>query len=313
MADGTSLPLAGSPEDTARTNGLMMRRATMFAVAVGLILIAAKLSAWLGTGSVALLSTLIDSTMDAFASVINLLAVNHALTPADAEHRFGHGKAEPLAGLAQSAFITGSGLLLIGEAGQRLFDPQPVTNGGAGIGVMLFSIVLTLALVVYQRKVISRTSSVAVNADALHYTSDLLMNVGVIISLSLSSLLGWTFVDPIFAIAIGGYILWGAGRLAWESYNLLMDREFPLEARDRIKQLCLSNSDVRNVHDLRTRSAGQAEFIQLHLELDGDMPLRQAHDISDAVEAQIRAAFPKADVIIHQDPADLVEPKPAFD
>ncbi|HVI52097.1 MAG TPA: cation diffusion facilitator family transporter [Candidatus Sulfotelmatobacter sp.] len=300
------------PHDPAH-NGRLMKLATMLAMGVALTLIGVKLAAWMATGSVALLSTLIDSTLDAFASLINILAVRHALAPADAEHRFGHGKAEPLAGLAQSAFITGSGLFLIGEAGQRLMDPPPVTNGGVGIAVMVFSIVLTLALVTFQRKVINQTESVAIQADALHYASDLMMNVGVAVSLGLSSWLGWRFVDPIFAIGIGLYILWGAVGVAWTSYNLLMDREFPQEDRDRIKDICCAHDDVRSVHDLRTRSSGQDQFIQLHLELDGDMPLRRAHDISDAVEAQIRAAFPKADVIIHQDPAGLPEPRPVFD
>jgi len=297
----------------AAHNGRLMKRATMLAMAVALTLIAVKLMAWMATGSVALLSTLIDSTLDAFASLVNILAVRHSLAPADAEHRFGHGKAEPLAGLAQSAFILGSALFLISEAGQRLMDPPPVTNGGVGIGVMAFSVVLTLALVSFQRKVIAKTESVAIQADSLHYFSDLMMNAGVMISLALSSLLGWRFVDPIFAIGIGGYILWGAIHMAWTSYNLLMDREFPQEDRDRIKEICHSQTEVRNIHDLRTRSSGQDQFIQLHLELDGDMPLRRAHDISDAVEEQIRQAFPKADVIIHQDPAGLPEPRPAFD
>lgn len=302
-----------APLHDADHNGRLMKLATMLAMGVALTLIAIKLAAWMATGSVALLSTLIDSTLDAFASLINILAVRHALAPADSEHRFGHGKAEPLAGLAQSAFITGSGLFLISEAGQRLMNPQPVTNGGAGIVVMIFSIALTLALVTFQRKVISKTESVAIQADALHYASDLMMNLGVAVSLALSSWLGWHFIDPVFAIGIGLYILWGAIQVAWTSYNLLMDREFPQEDRDRIKDICKAQPDVRNVHDLRTRSSGQDQFIQLHLELDGDMPLRRAHDISDLVEAQIRAAFPKADVIIHQDPAGLPEPRRAYD
>ncbi|OIQ94478.1 ferrous-iron efflux pump FieF [mine drainage metagenome] len=293
--------------------GRMMRRATLFAVAVGVILIVAKLTAWLGTGSVALLSTLIDSTLDSIASLVNLLAVHHALSPADAEHRFGHGKAEPLAGLAQSAFIGGSGLLLIGEAAQRLWEPQPVTHGLGGIAVMGLSIVLTLALVTYQKRVIARTQSVAISADRLHYASDLMMNAGVIVSLLLSAHLGWTFIDPLFALGIACYILWGAGKLAWGSFNLLMDREFPPEDRSRIKAICEAHPFVRNVHDLRTRSAGQADFIQLHLVLDGEMSLRRAHDISDAVEAEIRAAFPRADIIIHQDPDGLAEPRKDFD
>ena len=297
------------PADNAR----LMKLATVLAMGVALTLISVKLVAWMSTGSVALLSSLIESTLDAFASLVNIMAVRHALTPADSDHRFGHGKAEPLAGLAQSAFIIGSALLLISESAHRLLHPEPVSNGMAGVFVMVFSIVVTLALVTFQRRVIAKTESVAISADALHYFTDLMMNFGVLISLVLTSVLGWTWVDPVFALGIGLYILWGSGQLAWGSYNLLMDKEFPDEDRTLIKDIARAHPDVRNVHDLRTRSSGQQQFIQLHLELDGDMPLRRAHDISDDVEAQIRDAFPKADVIIHQDPAGIAEPHLAFD
>ena len=297
------------PADNAR----LMKLATVLAMGVALTLISVKLVAWMSTGSVALLSSLIDSTLDAFASLVNIMAVRHALTPADSDHRFGHGKAEPLAGLAQSAFIIGSALLLISESAHRLLHPEPVSNGMAGVFVMVFSIVVTLALVTFQRRVIAKTESVAISADALHCFTDLMMNFGVLISLVLTSVLGWTWVDPVFALGIGLYILWGSGQLAWGSYNLLMDKEFPDEDRTLIKDIARAHPDVRNVHDLRTRSSGQQQFIQLHLELDGDMPLRRAHDISDDVEAQIRDAFPKADVIIHQDPAGIAEPHLAFD
>jgi ferrous-iron efflux pump FieF len=290
-----------------------MRWATYAAVVVASLLIIAKMSAWLGTGSVALLSTLIDSTLDLAASGLNLLAVRHALQPADHEHRFGHGKAEPLAGLAQSTFIIGSGLLVLGEGAHRLIDPQPVTNGEGGIAVMVFSIVLTIGLVLFQRRVITKTGSMAINADALHYTGDLAMNVSVIIALTLTHWLGWTFIDPLCGLAIALFIMWGAGHIAWESFKVLMDQELPDDQRQAIKEICRANPQVRNVHDLRTRSSGVTSFIQLHLELDGELSLRQAHAIADEVEANIQAAFPNAEVIIHQDPAGIAEPKPVFD
>lgn len=292
--------------------GRLMRLATHASVVVALILIVVKLGAWLATGSVALLSTLIDSTLDAFASILNLVAVHQALQPADRQHRFGHGKAEPLAGLGQSAFIAGSGLFLVGEAGKRLVDPQPVTHGLVGVGVMVVAIVLTVLLVRFQRFVIRRTGSVAINADSLHYASDVMMNASVIVSLLIAEEFGWEFIDPLFALGIAGFILYSAAKIAWRSFNLLMDREFPDEQRGRIKAICAAHPDVRNVHDLRTRSSGLQSFIQLHLELDGDITLRQAHAISDAVEADIRAAFPSADVIIHEDPEGIVEAKPQF-
>ncbi len=289
-----------------------MRAATYAAVAVASVLIVVKFAAWLLTDSVALLSTLIDSVLDAGASVVNLLAVRHALQPADREHRFGHGKAEPLAGLGQAAFITGSALFLVIEAGGRLFDPQPVQRGWVGIGVMIFAIVLTFALVRYQKHVVSHTESVAINADSLHYTGDLLINGSVIVSLLLAMYFGWTIVDPIFAIAIAAYLVYNAWNIARESFNLLMDREFPEEDRERIKLLCREHPGVLDMHDLRTRSSGQQQFIQLHLEIDGNMPLFKAHAIGDAVEARIREAFPCAEVIIHHDPAGLQEEHPDF-
>lgn len=291
--------------DEAAGGGRLMRLATYCSVAVSFVLIAAKLAAWVATDSVALLSTLVDSTLDAAASVINLLAVHHALQPADSDHRFGHGKAEPLAGLGQSAFIIGSALFLIGEAGKRLFNPEPVTNAGLGIEVMVFAIAVTLALVSFQRLVVRRTGSLAIGADHLHYMGDLLMNGSVIVSLVLSTRFGVRLADPLFALAIAAFLIYGAGAIAWRSYNLLMDREFPDDERRRIAGICLAHPEVRNVHDLRTRSAGLQSFIQLHLELDPQITLRQAHAISDEVEAQIRQAFPTADIIIHQDPAGL--------
>lgn len=296
-----------------RTDGArLMRLATYASVATATTLIAVKLVAWGLTGSVALLSTLIDSTLDAAASVINLWAVRHALTPADREHRFGHGKAEPLAGLAQSAFIVGSGALLLAEAANRLQHPVAVAHVDLGMAVMAFSIVLTVILVRFQKHVLSRTRSVAISADSLHYTGDVMMNGSVIVSLLIGATLGWTFIDPLFAIAIGGYLLWNAGQIALGSLDMLMDRELPEEDRQRIKAIVRSHPQVRGMHDLRTRMSGQQGFIQLHLALDDDLPLVEAHDIADAVEKAITEAFPYCDVLIHQDPASLHDDSPEF-
>jgi ferrous-iron efflux pump FieF len=284
-----------------------MQWATWASTATALALIVVKLAAWGMTGSVALLSTLIDSALDAGASIVNLLAVRHALQPADREHRFGHGKAEALAGLGQSAFIVGSGALLLVEAVKRLVHSEPVTNGEVGIAVMALSILATAALVKFQKMVIRRTGSVAIAADSLHYTGDVLINGSVIVSLGLSMWQGWTFVDPLFAIAIAGYLLYSAWRIALGSLDMLMDRELPDAERDRIRQIARAHPEVRNLHDLRTRSSGQGGFIQLHLELDANLPLIKAHEIADTVERAINEAFPGFEVIIHQDPAGLRE------
>jgi len=293
-------------------NERLMRLATYASVATASILIVAKLAAWAMTGSVAIMSTLIDSTLDAAASLVNLWAVRHALTPADTEHRFGHGKAEPLAGLGQAAFILGSGVLLLVESVKRLFQPEPVSQGLVGIGVMVFSIVMTLALVGFQKYVLSRARSVAIAADQLHYSGDVLINGSVIVSLSAGMLLGWTFLDPIFAIAIALFLLWNAWGIATGSLDMLMDREMADEDRQKIVAIARSHPEVRDLHDLRTRLSGQLGFIQMHLELDPQLTLVRAHAIADHVEKAIEQAFPHCEVIIHQDPAGIREAHVGF-
>lgn len=299
-------------EIAAAASARLMRRATYASLTVAAILILAKTIAWSITGSVSVLSSLLDSLLDAVASAVNLFAVHHALTPADREHRFGHGKAEPLAGLAQAAFITGSALLLLMQAVQRLRAPPPVTHGEVGIAVMVLSIVLTLGLVTYQRHVVRSTGSVAISADRLHYAGDLLMNGSVIAALILSSYFGLLLADPIFGIGVALYILVSAIKIGRSSLDLLMDRELPDDQRARIREIVLRHPAVKSMHDLRTRSAGLDMFIQLHIEMDPDMSLRRAHEISDAVEGDIRSAFPNAEVIIHQDPAGVEEQRRTF-
>ncbi len=297
---------------TRDANARLMRLATYASVGVAGVLIVIKTGAWLATDSVVILSSLIDSILDSMASVVNLIAVRHALTPADYEHRFGHGKAESLAGLGQSAFIMGSALFLLFEAGSRLITPRDMSYGDVGIAVMVVSIVLTFALVWFQTHVARRTGSTAIAADSIHYRADLLVNVGIIVSLVLVSRLGWTLLDPLFAIAIAVYIVHGVWGIARKSLNALMDHEVPDADRERILEIVRAHPDVKGVHDLRTRLSGTQPFIQLHLELAGDMTLTDAHIISDQVEAEIMAEFPDSEVIIHQDPEGLVEPPPKY-
>ncbi|MBT4042500.1 MAG: cation diffusion facilitator family transporter, partial [Rhodospirillaceae bacterium] len=253
------------------------------------------------------LSSLMDSVLDVGASLVNMYAVAHALVPADREHRFGHGKAEALAGLAQSAFISGSALFLVAEAGQRLFEPHPITRDDVGIAVMALSLVLTIALVLFQRHVVKRTRSLAISADSMHYKADIVANLGVILALVLAGRFGWIYADAVIALMVAAYILFGAWGIIRGSLDQLMDRELPEEQRARIRQLAQSHAQVTDVHELRTRASGLQTFIQLHMELDGDMTLLRAHEIADEVEASICAAFPGAEVIIHQDPAGLEE------
>ncbi|HXC13689.1 MAG TPA: cation diffusion facilitator family transporter [Stellaceae bacterium] len=307
MATRTAVPLIYGPQADR-----LRRRATYASVAVALLLIAVKFAAWLETGSVALLSSVIDSLLDAAASIVNLLAVRHAMAPADREHRFGHGKAEPLAVLGQSAFITGSALLLLAEAARRLIRPAPVTNPRAGIAVMVFSIVVTVALVLYQRHVVRRTGSIAITADELHYRGDVILNGSVIAALVLSGLFGLRILDPLFGASIGIWIIWSAVRLARLSLIQLMDQELPDDEREKIREIAQSHPEVAAAHDLRTRVAGPTAFIQLHIEMDGEMSLIRAHEISDEVEASLRSAYPNAEIIIHQDPEGVEEPRANF-
>lgn len=292
--------------------GRLMRRATYASVSVAVFLIAIKFVAWLLSDSVAMLATLVDSMLDAAASMVNLFAVRQALTPADREHRFGHGKAEPLAGLIQSAFIAGSALFLFVEVGRRLAEPREVQEGTIALAVMGVSIVLTIALVFYQRHVVRETASLAISADKLHYVSDLLANVSVAAALILAMQFGLHWADPLFGAIIAVYIVWSAWQVIRQSLDQLMDRELPDEDRKRIREIALSHPEVRSVHDLRTRSSGRDIFIQLHIELDPSATLMHAHVVSDAVEARLQAAFPAAEVIIHQDPEGLDEPRATF-
>ncbi|SDD64347.1 ferrous-iron efflux pump FieF [Rhodospira trueperi] len=285
----------------------LMRLATYAAVTTACTLILVKMVAWSLTGSLSLLSTLVDSVLDAAASLLNVFAVRVALEPADHDHRFGHGKAEPLAGLAQAAFIGGSALFLTGEAVSRLLHPEPVEHSGVGIGIMVLSIILSLALVTFQRFVVRRTGSVAIQAESLNYAGDVLVNVGVIVSLVLVSRGDMNWADPAFTIVIAGYLLFNAWRVLRHSLNYLMDREFDESDRLRILDIARSHDQVMNAHELRTRSSGPHRFIQLHLEMDRDLTLWAAHVIAEQVETRIHEAFPGADILIHQDPSGLAE------
>lgn len=289
------------PQESAR----LMRLATYASVSVALILIVAKLIAWQQSGSVSLLATLVDSGLDALASLVNLIAVRHALSPADHEHRFGHGKAEALAGLGQAALITGSSLFLMHESAQRMLAPVPMESFKVGMWVMVFSIAMTLLLLTFQRHVILRTDSTAIRADALHYRTDLLVNASVLLALGLSYW-GWPGFDALFAMAIAFYILYSAWEIITVSYDHLMDRELPDEQREEIERLVLQHKSARGLHDLRSRHSGTVTFIQLHLELDDDLSLLEAHKISDEVESCLLEAFPGSEIIIHIDPQSAV-------
>lgn len=281
----------------------LLKLASVASVITAGFLIVAKLAAWYVTGSVGLLASLVDSVMDSIASLINLFAIRYSLQPADEDHRFGHGKAEPLAGLVQAAFIAGSAIFLIFHAIDRLRLAQPLEQVGVGVGVMILAIVMTLILLAIQRYVIRKTDSTAIRADSLHYATDLLTNVSILLALYLTTL-GWTWADPVFAIAVAIYIFYSAIHIGQDSFQQLMDRELPADILQKIQETAMSHPEVTGTHEMRTRQAGQSRFVQLHLELDEDMSLKRAHEIADEVEAEIKAFLPGAEVLIHQDPID---------
>jgi ferrous-iron efflux pump FieF len=291
-------------------HGTLMHRAALASLSVTVFLIALKFVAYIATDSVSMLASLADSGLDFFASMINLVAVRSSLTPPDREHRFGHGKAEPLAGLAQGAFIAGSATFLIIEAVSRLTQPHVIERETVGFIVMGIAIAATIGLVGYQRMVVAKTASLAISSDQSHYTSDLITNVGVVVSLVLSAQFGWKYADPLIAIAIALFLAWTSWGVFRASSDQLMDHELPDEDRAKIKSLVMRHADVRNLHDLRTRASGLNTFIQFHIELDADISLTRAHEISDAVEADVMEAFPKAEILIHQDPAGIEMPAP---
>ncbi len=307
----TASPAAGAANASASRSRLL-RLATWASIAVAGVLIGAKLVAWLATGSVVMLSSLVDSSLDLLASGIAWYAVRQALTPADREHRFGHGKAEALAAFAQAGFILASALALLLAAGDRLLHPQAVAHEGVGLAVTALAIALTLALVALQRHVIRRTESMAVGADSLHYMGDLLSNLTVAATLLIAVWLDAPWLDAAGAILIALYLLLGVRGLLRRSLEVLMDHELPEDQRERIKAIVRAHPVVRDIHDLRTRSSGTTRFIQLHVELDPATSLIEAHRQGGEIEAALHADFPEAEIILHIDPFGVADVRPSF-
>ncbi len=279
-----------------------VKLASRASVTVAFILIVAKLFAWLYSGSASMLASLADSFADAGASVINFIAIRYAITPADNDHRFGHGKAEPLAALAQSAFILGTAFLLLFYGGERLTGPSGVTNTTIGIWTSVFAIVLTLGLVLLQRQALKHTNSRVIKADSVHYTSDIMLNAAVLFALFLAQY-GFWWADGLFAILIALYLGYQSLHLGYDSIHELMDRDLGDEVQQRITAIATQHPKVKGFHDLRTRQSGKTVFIQMHLELDGNLSLKEAHAIADQAEKAISAEFEHAEIIIHQDPS----------
>ncbi len=297
---------AGRKKPTAAQSARLMRAATYASLSVAGVLALAKVGAWLATDSVSLLSTLVDSLLDIGASGLTFVAVRHATQPPDHDHRFGHGKAESLGGLGEAAFVFGSGIFVLVQAFHRLVFPVALSNTEVGYAVMGLGMVVSAALVLFQRYVVRKTGSVAIGAESLNYTNDILVNASVMVSLAVTTGFGWPAADPLFAIGIAAYIMWGAWRIGRRALDILMDRELPDDDRERIRGLATGCNGVRGVHAIRTRSSGLYMFVQLHLELADDLPLKDAHDVVEAVERALAAAYPNADILIHADPESVV-------
>ena len=279
----------------------LMRLATRAALATALLLALAKaVAGWL-SGSVSLLAGLTDSLLDGAASLLNLIAVHYALRPADEDHRYGHGKAEALAGLAQALFVGASAVLVAVQAIERLQHPQPLGAQTLGIAVMLLSLAMTVALLLFQRHVVRVTGSTAVRADSLHYRSDLLLNSGILLALVLAGF-GWQRLDPLFGLGIAAYILWSAVSIVREAVAVLMDEELAPELSERMHLLASGVPGVLGTSDLRTRISGTHWFVQLHVELPGDLSLQQSHSLCKQVEDAIRSEFPRAQVLAYATP-----------
>ncbi|WP_313106413.1 cation diffusion facilitator family transporter [Stutzerimonas nitrititolerans] len=282
----------------------LLRRATSAALATAMLLALSKAVAWWLSGSVSLLAGLTDSLLDGAASLLNLLAVHYSLRPADDDHRYGHGKAEALAGLGQAAFICVSAILVGVQGVDRLLHPQPLGARSVGIAVMVFSLVMTALLLSYQRHVVKVTGSTAIRADSLHYRSDLLLNASILLALVLAGF-GWERLDALFGIGIAFYILWSAVSIVREAGAVLMDTELSPEISEHMQQLVRDIPGVHGCHDFRTRISGTRWFVQLHLELPGELPLSRAHDLCVAAEEAISSRYPQAEVLVHADPLEV--------
>ncbi|KQB53861.1 ferrous iron transporter [Pseudomonas endophytica] len=289
----------------------LLRLATRASVAVASILIITKAIAWWLSGSISMLAGLTDSLLDGVTSFLNLLAVHYALRPADDDHRYGHGKAESLAGMAQAVFIAVSAVLIAVQAFDRLKHPEPVGAPWISIGVIVFSLVMTVGLLILQHRVVKATGSNAVRADSLHYRSDLMLNGSILVALAFAAV-GFPQLDAWFGLGIAVYILWSALLIARESFAVLMDQELPTDVSENMLALACAVPGVLGAHDLRTRISGNIWFVQLHLELPGQLSLLEAHTLSDQVADAIKNVYPHAEVLVHADPQEVVKPKAAL-
>ncbi|VWX53522.1 cation diffusion facilitator family transporter [Novosphingobium sp. 9U] len=287
--------------------GTLNRSAALASIAAALLLLVLKGWAAWSTGSTAMLGSLADTTLDLVASCATLAGVWIAAMPADDKHRFGHGKAEAIAALFQIVLISISALGIAARAIEQFVDGGRTQAAAQGIGVSLAAIVVTLALLAWQRHVVRRTGSLAIATDSVHYSSDLLLNLAVIAALVVDQFLDFAGADPLFGLAIAGWLGWSAWTASQAAIEQLMDHEWPAEKKDRFLAVLARNPDITGVHDMRTRTSGNRDFVQFHVWIDPDMTLGQAHAIMDDMEARLQAEFPETEIIIHPEPNGHVD------
>jgi ferrous-iron efflux pump FieF len=289
-------------EITSAERSKLTARAAMASIAMAIILIGLKAWAAYRTDSTAMLGSLADSGLDLIASLVVLLGVRIAAQPADLDHRFGHGKAEALAALVQIILIIISAIFIGGRAAQRLVSGAQTMEAELGIGVSVVAMVLTFALITYQRHVVRRTGSLAIGTDRLHYSSDLLLNASVILALALDQYARLTGADAAFGLLIALWLLWNAWSASSEAFNQLMDREWPDELRERFLAAAKEYPELAGLHDFRTRTSGTHYFAQFHVWVPADWTVREAHDRLDRVEEELQRRFPNTEILIHVDP-----------
>ncbi|MBO9498806.1 MAG: cation diffusion facilitator family transporter [Novosphingobium sp.] len=282
----------------------LTRSAAAASIAVAVLLAIMKVWAVWRTGSTAMLGSLADTTLDLIASIATLAGVWVAAQPADAEHRFGHGKAEALAAMFQVVLISFSAAGLLFRGVSQLLAGARTEAAADGILVSLVAFAATLALLAWQRHVIRRTGSLAITTDNLHYKSDLALNLAVIAALALEQYAHVAGADAGFGIVIALWLGWGAFSASREAVNQIMDREWPEEKRDELLAVLARNPDLRGVHDLRTRTSGAHDFAQFHASVDPLLTVERAHDVVDAIEDEVMRAFPGIELLVHLDPAN---------
>jgi ferrous-iron efflux pump FieF len=291
----------------ASTAFSLNRSAALASITVAVVLAALKLRAVWVTGSSAMLGSLADTALDLVASLATLAGVWIAAQPSDAEHRFGHGKAEALTAMFQVVLISISALGIAWRAVVQLVAGTRVEAAGEGIGVSVIAMAATFALLAWQRHVIRRTGSLAIATDHVHYQSDLLLNLAVIAALALDQFGGIAGADPVFGLGIAAWLGWGAWKASQAAIEQLMDREWPEEKRERLLQVIARHPELCGVHDMRTRTSGNRDFVQFHVWVDPNMTVRHAHQVMDEIEAKLHAEFPDVEILIHPDPEGLVD------